>query len=62
MKDYKKFDAILVVKPKANEHGSIVSWTIEYEKINEDSPVPIEYLSVFQSLIQDVNSHLCASE
>ncbi|MCL7043980.1 hypothetical protein MKW94_028657 [Papaver nudicaule] len=42
MKDYKKFDATLVVNPKANKgHGSIVSWTIEYEKLNDDSPVPI---------------------
>ncbi|XP_026459454.1 major latex protein 146-like [Papaver somniferum] len=36
-KDYKKFDVTLVVDPKTNGHGSIVSWTIEYEKLNEDS-------------------------
>ncbi|KAI3840224.1 hypothetical protein MKX03_035113 [Papaver bracteatum] len=62
MEKYKKFDAILAVKPKVNGHGSIVRWTIEYEKINEDSPVPIDYLAVFHSIIEDVNSHLCASE
>ncbi|XP_026438278.1 major latex protein 15-like [Papaver somniferum] len=62
MKAYKKFDPILVVKPKANGHGSIVSWTINYEKINEDSPVPISYLGFFQSSIDDLNSHICASE
>ncbi|XP_026438342.1 major latex protein 15-like [Papaver somniferum] len=61
MKKYKKFDAILVVKPKDNGHGSNVRWTIEYEKNNEDSPVPIDYLGFFQSLIDDLNSHLCSS-
>ncbi|KAI3952947.1 hypothetical protein MKX01_028639 [Papaver californicum] len=62
MKNNKKFDAILVVNPKANGKGSIVSWTIEYEKLNEDSPVPIEYLQFFQFQIEDLNTHLCTSE
>ncbi|KAI3935375.1 hypothetical protein MKW98_027195 [Papaver atlanticum] len=59
---YKKFVTILVVNPKSNGHGSTVSWTIDYEKLHEDSPVPIGYLKFFQFLIEDVNSHLCASE
>ncbi|KAI3899994.1 hypothetical protein MKW98_000894 [Papaver atlanticum] len=58
---YKKFDATLVVNPKPSGHGSIVSWTVDYEKINEDSPVPIPYLAFFQQVIEDLNSHLCAS-
>ncbi|MCL7036155.1 hypothetical protein MKW94_007013 [Papaver nudicaule] len=62
MEKYKKFDAILQVKPKANGKGSIVSWTIEYEKINEDMPVPIDYLGFFQAIIEDLNTHICASE
>ncbi|KAI3889776.1 hypothetical protein MKW92_001343 [Papaver armeniacum] len=62
LKDYKKFDATLVVNPKANGHGSIVSWTIEYEKNNEDTPVPIDYLGLFHLKIEDMNTYLCASE
>ncbi|KAI3968290.1 hypothetical protein MKW92_032349 [Papaver armeniacum] len=62
MKKYKKFDVILVVTPKANGLGSIVSWTIEYEKINEDSPVPIYWLGFLQSLIEDLDSHICSSK
>ncbi|KAI3973755.1 hypothetical protein MKX01_031175 [Papaver californicum] len=62
MSDYKKFDATLVVNPKPSGHGSIVSWTIDYEKMNEDSPVPIPYLAFFQLVIEDLNSHLCASD
>ncbi|KAI3840222.1 hypothetical protein MKX03_035111 [Papaver bracteatum] len=62
MKVYKKFVVTLVVNPKANRHGSIVSWTIEYEKLHEDSPFPIDYLQFFQFQIEDVNSHLCSYE
>ncbi|KAI3837795.1 hypothetical protein MKX03_017186 [Papaver bracteatum] len=62
LNDYKKFDATLVVNPKANGHGSIVKWTVDYEKINEDSRVPIPYLAFFQQVTEDLNSHLCASD
>ncbi|MCL7025070.1 hypothetical protein MKW94_001175 [Papaver nudicaule] len=62
LNDYKKFDAILAVKPKASGKGCIVSWTIDYVKLNEDSPVPIGYLGFFQQNIEDLNTHLCDSE
>ncbi|XP_026438320.1 major latex protein 15-like [Papaver somniferum] len=62
VKKYKKFDVILVVTPKANGLGSIVNWTIEYEKTNEDSPGPIYWLGFLQSLIEDVDSHICTSQ
>ncbi|MCL7049418.1 hypothetical protein MKW94_024910 [Papaver nudicaule] len=62
MNDYKKFNEELVVNPKADGHGSIVKWTIDYEKINEDSPVPIPYLAFLNQVTEGVNSHLCASE
>ncbi|XP_026459460.1 major latex protein 15-like [Papaver somniferum] len=62
MKKHKKFDVILVVTPKANGLGSIVTWTIEYEKINEGSPVPIYWLGFLQSLIEDLDSHICTSQ
>ncbi|XP_026460222.1 major latex protein 22-like [Papaver somniferum] len=60
--DYKKFDATLTVNPKDNGHGSTVSWVIDYKKINEDSLVPFPYLAHFHHIIEDLNSHLCASE
>ncbi|KAI3973760.1 hypothetical protein MKX01_031180 [Papaver californicum] len=62
MNDYKKFVLILVVNPKASGHGSIVKWTIEYEKVNEDSPVPIHYLALCNQITEGLNSHLCASD
>ncbi|KAI3973757.1 hypothetical protein MKX01_031177 [Papaver californicum] len=62
MNDYKKFVVTIVVNPKADGHGSIVRWTVDYEKTNEDSPVPSAYLAFFQQNNQDLNSHLCVSD
>ncbi|KAI3842376.1 hypothetical protein MKX03_000998 [Papaver bracteatum] len=59
LNDYKKFDATLSVKPKANGKGCTARWTIDYVKLNEDSPVPISYLAFFQQNIEDLNTHLC---
>ncbi|MCL7036374.1 hypothetical protein MKW94_024719 [Papaver nudicaule] len=60
--DYKKFYLILVVTPKSDGHGSIVQWTIEYEKKNEDSPDPIPYITLCTQITEGLNAHLCASE
>ncbi|KAI3867299.1 hypothetical protein MKW98_001733 [Papaver atlanticum] len=60
MKDYKKFDGIIEVNPKPNGHGCIVTWSIVYEKINVDSPVPFDYLAFFHQNIIDISSHLCS--
>ncbi|XP_026428892.1 major latex protein 15-like [Papaver somniferum] len=62
MKDYKKFDEIVVAKPKPDGHGSIVSISIMYEKINEDSPTPFDILKTFHQNILDLSAHICASE
>ncbi|KAI3924881.1 hypothetical protein MKW98_031132 [Papaver atlanticum] len=51
MKDYKKFDSIIEVNPKPNGHGCIVTWSIVYEKMKEDSPVPFGYLAFFHKNI-----------
>ncbi|KAI3952488.1 hypothetical protein MKW92_009115 [Papaver armeniacum] len=59
--EYKKFYAILVVNPKPCGDGSIVSWTVDYEKINKDSPIPIPYLALFARVIEGLDSYLCAS-
>ncbi|KAI3963838.1 hypothetical protein MKW92_033876 [Papaver armeniacum] len=62
MKDYKKFDKIIEANPKPNGHGSIVTVSLFYEKINEDSPAPFDHLKFFHQNIEDMNSHICASE
>ncbi|XP_026442856.1 major latex protein 15-like [Papaver somniferum] len=58
MKDYKAIASIIEVNPNPNGHGSIVTWSIEYEKMNEDSPTPFAYLEFFHQNIIDMNSHL----
>ncbi|KAI3946617.1 hypothetical protein MKX01_014475 [Papaver californicum] len=35
----------------ADGKGCTVSWTIDYEKLNEESPVPINYLTFLQKNI-----------
>ncbi|XP_026428106.1 major latex protein 146-like [Papaver somniferum] len=62
MKDYKKFDLIIEVNPKPIGKGCVVTWTIEYEKMNEDSPAPFAYLTFCNQVIVDMNKHLCDSE
>ncbi|MCL7052221.1 hypothetical protein MKW94_015912, partial [Papaver nudicaule] len=61
-KDYKKFESIIEVNPKPNGHGSIVSWSIVYERMKEDSPAPFAYLAFFHQNLVDVSSQLSVSE
>ncbi|KAI3873174.1 hypothetical protein MKX03_002420 [Papaver bracteatum] len=62
MKDYKKFDEIVVATPKPDGHGSIVCISIMYEKMNEDSPTPFDMLKAVHQSILDLSAHICASE
>ncbi|XP_026424950.1 major latex protein 146-like [Papaver somniferum] len=62
MKDYKKFDLIIEANPKPTGNGCVVTSTIEYEKINQDSPAPIAYLPFCNQVIEDMSKHLCDSE
>ncbi|MCL7046767.1 hypothetical protein MKW94_018016 [Papaver nudicaule] len=66
-KDYKKFDSIMVFNPKPDGNGcvvtwSIATWSIAYEKMNEDSPTPFVYLHFVHQTITDLNKHLCAKQ
>ncbi|KAI3949993.1 hypothetical protein MKW92_017105 [Papaver armeniacum] len=62
MNDYKKFHLICETKPKPDGHGSIVTVSLAYEKMSEDTPTPFDHLKFFHQNIVDMNSHLCASE
>ncbi|KAI3909039.1 hypothetical protein MKX01_025007 [Papaver californicum] len=62
MKDFKKFDEMVVAKPKPDGHGSSVSISIIYEKINEDSPTPFDILKAFHGNILALSATTCASE
>ncbi|RZC93129.1 hypothetical protein C5167_041914 [Papaver somniferum] len=52
-KDYKKFVKIIEVNPKPNGHGSIVTVSLVYEKMNEGSPTPFNYLQFVHQTIKE---------
>ncbi|OVA01143.1 Bet v I domain [Macleaya cordata] len=58
MNDYKFFDATFIATPKVDGDGSVVTWHVEYEKANEDAPVPTNYIDFFVSWTKDLNAHL----
>nr|A0A2U9GHG9.1 RecName: Full=Thebaine synthase 1 [Papaver somniferum]AWQ63979.1 thebaine synthase 1 [Papaver somniferum] len=62
MKDFKKFDTIMVVNPKPDGNGCVVTRSIEYEKTNENSPTPFDYLQFGHQAIEDMNKYLRDSE
>ncbi|KAE8694172.1 Detected protein of unknown function [Hibiscus syriacus] len=53
---YKTWKSILSVTPKGE--GSLVKWTIEYEKQNDDVPDPVEYLDFYTTWCKDVDAYL----
>ncbi|KAI3952489.1 hypothetical protein MKW92_009116 [Papaver armeniacum] len=61
MNVYKRFNGTLMVKVRPIGYGSIVSWTVDYELINKDSPVPFQYVTLFSRVIEGLDSYLCAS-
>ncbi|KAI3936156.1 hypothetical protein MKX01_021436 [Papaver californicum] len=62
LKDYKKFESIIEINPKPNGNGCVVTWSIVYEKMNENSPTPFAYIPFVHQAIEDTNKHLCDTE
>ncbi|XP_059446961.1 MLP-like protein 28 [Corylus avellana] len=55
-KNYKVYKSTVQVTPKGN--GSLVKWTIEYEKANEEVPTPDKYFDLVVNLSKAVESYL----
>ncbi|XP_058728488.1 MLP-like protein 34 [Vicia villosa] len=55
---YKSFKVTLPVIDK--EHGGVVKWSIEYEKLKEDitAASPDSYLVLFAKITKDIDAHL----
>ncbi|PIA39670.1 hypothetical protein AQUCO_02600249v1 [Aquilegia coerulea] len=53
---YKHFTAIVQVIPKGN--GSVVKWTVEFEKHGDEIPDPHAYLELCDKLNEKVDAHL----
>ncbi|XP_039065395.1 MLP-like protein 165 [Hibiscus syriacus] len=46
----------LCVTPKGE--GSLVKWTVEYEKQNDDVPKPVKYRDFYTNRSKDVDAYL----
>ncbi|GMI75183.1 MLP-like protein 31 [Hibiscus trionum] len=56
---YKNWRSILSVTPMGE--GSLVKWTFEYEKLNDDVPEPVKYCDFHTTWSKDVDAYLLNS-
>lgn len=54
--DYKNFKLHLHLIDK-EEGGAITVWTIEYEKLNEDTKPPYRFLDIINLATKDIDAH-----
>ncbi|KAI3889332.1 hypothetical protein MKX03_004747 [Papaver bracteatum] len=61
MNYYKALSAKLDVMPKqcAAVNGSLVKWSLEFEKVNDDIPNPTAYIDLLQYITKELSSQLC---
>jgi hypothetical protein len=58
LKEYKSFEIVVQATPKGE--GSLVHWTMEYEKLKDDIPEPNSLLQFAIDLSKDIDAHLTA--
>ncbi|OWM67823.1 MLP-like protein 34 [Punica granatum] len=59
--EFKSIKANVQATPKALGIGSVVKWTIEYEKLSEDIAEPSNYLTAAVKMTQDIGAHLVSA-
>ncbi|XP_026383745.1 major latex protein 146-like [Papaver somniferum] len=61
MNYYKVFNVKIDVVPKqhATGNGSLVKWSLEFEKVNDDIPDPTAYIDAIQLVTNELSSQLC---
>ncbi|CAL0328777.1 unnamed protein product [Lupinus luteus] len=57
-KHYKLFKISLQLNDDKDNGGSVVNWTVDYEKINKDIAPPYGYLSYLTKIAEDTDAHL----
>ncbi|PKI73928.1 hypothetical protein CRG98_005692 [Punica granatum] len=57
--EYKVYRPICKVVPKSK--GSVAKLALEYERVNEDTPIPNKYMDFFVSMTQDIDAHAYAA-
>jgi hypothetical protein len=58
LKEYKSFKIVVQATPKGE--GSLVHWSMEYEKLKEDVPEPKTLLQFAVDVSKDIDGHLTA--
>ncbi|XP_062175604.1 MLP-like protein 31 [Alnus glutinosa] len=58
LKEYKNFVIVVQATPKGE--GSLVHWTLEYEKLKDDIPEPNTLLQFLIDVSKDLDAHLTA--
>jgi len=56
LKEYKNFVIVFQATPKGE--GSLVHWTLEYEKLKDDIPEPNTLLQFLIDVSKDIDAHL----
>ena len=58
LQEYKSFKIVVQATPKGE--GSLVHWSLEYEKLKEDVPEPKTLLQLLIDVCKDIGTHLTA--
>ncbi|MBA0682645.1 hypothetical protein Goari_024346 [Gossypium aridum] len=54
MEEYKSFVVTIQVLPKSEDSGSVVHWTLEYDKLHDE----IAHLETLLQFIQDISKDI----
>lgn len=54
---YKTIKFVYQVVPKSRKH-SLLILTVEYEKLDDDSPHPYKYIDIMIGMTKDMESHM----
>ncbi|XVF79377.1 hypothetical protein PTKIN_Ptkin14bG0217200 [Pterospermum kingtungense] len=58
LNEYKYFKIMIKVTPRSDGEGSVVHWTMEYERIHEGVAHPEVLLRLAIKVSKDIDSHL----
>ncbi|GMJ13338.1 MLP-like protein 28 [Hibiscus trionum] len=58
MEEYKSFVITIQASPKSDGNGSVVHWTLEYEKLHEGVDHPETLLEFVRDVSKDIDAHL----
>uniref|UniRef100_A0A2P2QA31 Uncharacterized protein MANES_15G130300 n=1 Tax=Rhizophora mucronata TaxID=61149 RepID=A0A2P2QA31_RHIMU len=62
LKEYKDFKIIVQATPKPDGQGSLVHWTLEYEKLDPNDPDPTSLLEFCINTSKDIEAHLTQAQ